>query len=124
VHKLLITLLALLALAMGLSHATAMAAGSAAAVMTVEAESASADTACHGAAAKDRQPAGTNDSGQEAPDCCPDGCQGGCAMLAALPGAPAAALRDAQHGQTPLPVGARAPADRPHGLKRPPRTTA
>jgi hypothetical protein len=126
VKKLLTTFLALAALAMGLSHGSAIAVPAMVApvVMAAEAESASADLPCHGSAADEALPDDATDSGQSAPDCCPDGCKGGCAMLAALPGAAVASLPEALHGQTALPVEARAPADHPNGLKRPPRATA
>ncbi len=126
VQKLLTTFLALVALAMGLSHAGAMAAGALAApaVLAPVADEVAADLPCHGTAADETLPADTADSENSAPDCCPDGCKGGCAMLAALSAPPAAKLPDTLHGQIALPAEARAPADHPHGLKRPPRATA
>ena len=118
-------LLALLALALGSSHAAAMA------QMPVQPVTAapSAELSCHGDA-MEQAPAGKVQADgmladkaptKKAPDCCPDGCAGGCLMLAAfwpmpdLPPAVAPASR-LQAFQPSLP-----PEADPDGLKRPPR---
>jgi hypothetical protein len=127
-------LLALLALALGSSHAAAMAQMPAPPMQPVQpvqpvAAAPSAELPCHGDTMEqapagkvlaDRMPA-ENAPTKKAPDCCPDGCAGGCLMLAAfwpmpeLPPAvaPASLL---QAFQPSLP-----PEADPDGLKRPPR---
>ena len=111
-------LFALLALALGSSHAAAMAQMPVVPIAPVAA-TASADLPCHGdsAEAAPAEKAQTT----KAPDCCPDGCAGGCLMLAAfwaLPGMPLAdapsEVRLAFHPSHP-------PEGGPDGLKRPPR---
>ena len=118
-------LLALLALALGSSHAAAMA------QMPVQPVTAapSAELSCHGDA-MEQAPAGKVQADgmladkaptKKAPDCCPDGCAGGRLMLAALwpmpelpPAVAPASLLQAFQPSLP-------PEADPDGLKRPPR---
>jgi hypothetical protein len=121
-------LLALLALALGSSHAAAMAQ-----VPMQPAQPAAAapssEIACHGDAMEqssaekaqtDRALAGKAPA-KKAPDCCLDGCAGGCLMLAAF-----WPLPELSHAVAPAPAlpafrPSLPPEAGPDGLKRPPR---
>jgi hypothetical protein len=124
--RMLTTFMALVALVLGLAHGGAMAAAGIAvpAVAAPVVDTASADLPCHGTSADAAVQAPEPTSDQPLPDCCGDGCKGGCAMLAALSGAPMMALPDAVHWQDTRPLVAQLAASRPDGLKRPPRPTA
>ncbi len=123
-RRMLTTLMALFALVPGMTHAGAMASAAHALPAAAVAEVAMADTPCHGAeadagAGQDRAETSPSD-----PDCCPDGCDGGCAMLAALPAPAAEALPVGAHGERRGFGAALAPESHGDGLKRPPRPTA
>ncbi len=118
-------LMALFALVLGMTHAGAMASAVQGLPAVGVAEAAIADTPCHGAladAAGDM--ADRAENSPASPDCCPDGCNGGCAMLAALPAPAAEALPVGSHGERPGFGAASAPDSHGDGLKRPPRPTA
>jgi hypothetical protein len=124
-RQMLTTMMALLALVLGTTHASAMASAADTAPAVAVADAAKADMPCHGAmadAAAEKAGGGENSSSR--PDCCPDGCNGGCAMLAALPAPAADALPVGVHGERHGPGSAPAPDSRGDGLKRPPRLTA
>jgi hypothetical protein len=124
-RQMLTTLMALFALVLGMTHAGAMASAAHAAPAVATADAAMADMPCHGAmadAAAEKADGARNSP--PAPDCCPDGCNGGCAMLAALPAAAAEAPPVGVHGEQLGPGAAPAPDSHGDGLKRPPRLTA
>ena len=129
-RRLLTTLIAFLALVLGGAHAGAMAAAVPALPAVAEADALSAEPPCHSMEAE----AAVAEADSDAPDCCPDGCDGGCVMLAALPapnvdappvgvhGERPQALRPG--GERPRPGAAPAPDSHGDGLKRPPRPAA
>lgn len=117
-RRLLTTLIAFLALVLGGAHAGAMASALPAHPAVAEAETVSAEPPCHG------MEAAVAEADSDSPDCCPDGCDGGCAMLAALPSPPLYAPPVGVHGERPWPGAARAPDSHADGLKRPPRPAA
>ena len=118
-RRLLTTLIAFLALVLGGAHAGAMASAVPAQPAVAEADALS-EPPCHGMEAE----AAVAEADSDAPDCCPDGCDGGCAMLAALPASHADAPPVGVHGERPRPGVAQAPDSHGDGLKRPPRPAA
>ena len=119
-RRLLTTLIAFLALVLGGAHAGAMAAAVPALPAVAEADALSAEPPCHSMEAE----AAVAEADSDAPDCCPDGCDGGCVMLAALPAPNVDAPPVGVHGERPRPGAAPAPDSHGDGLKRPPRPAA
>lgn len=119
-RRLLTTLMAFLALVLGGAHAGAMATAVPAQPVVAAAETVSAEPPCHAMEGK----AAAAEADSDRPDCCPDGCDGGCLMLAALPTPVAEAPPVGVHGERPRSGAVPAPDSRGDGLKRPPRPAA
>ena len=119
-RRLLTTLMAFLALVLGGAHAGAMATAVPAQPAVAAADTLSAEPLCHGMEAE----AAVAEADSDAPDCCLEGCDGGCLMLAALPAPHVDAPLVGVHGERPRPGAAPAPDSFGDGLKRPPRPAA